>query len=66
MGVIWWNSLMTANCSVISGFGIPGEVSIDLNEDVTPEDDLSGNSDLDAFPTRVSEPWEMYFQPQFP
>jgi len=65
MGVIWFNSVMTAKRSEITkivdirGFGIPEEVPIELSQDVAPEDELLENSDLDAYPNEVSEPWEM-------
>ena len=73
MGVIWFNSVMTAKRSEITkivdirGFGIPEQVPIEFSQDVAPEDDLLENLDLDAFPSQISEPWEMCtFNPYFP
>ena len=59
MGVIWFNSVMTAKRSQITkivdnwGFGIPEEVPIEFSPDIAPEDDLLENSDLDVFPSQV-------------
>ena len=54
MGVIWFNLVMIAKHSEITiivdiiGFGIPiEEVPIEFNHDVTPEDELLKNYDLD-------------------
>ena len=65
MGVIWFNSIMTAKRDQITkivdirGFGMPEEVLIEFSQDIAPEDDLLENSDLDVFPSQVSEPWEL-------
>ena len=49
----------------IRGFGIPEQVPFEFSQDV-PEDDLLENSDLDAYPSQVSEPWELCtFNPEF-
>ena len=73
MGVIWFYSVMPAKRSEITeiadirGFGMPEEVPIEFSEDVPPKDDLLENSDYDAHPSQVSEPWEMCtFNPEFP
>ena len=51
----------------IRGFGIPEQVPIEFSQDIAPEDDLLENSDLDVFPSQVSEPWELCtFNPEFP
>ena len=51
----------------IRGFGIPEQVPIEFSQDIAPEDDLLENSDLDVFPSQVSEPWEFCtFNPEFP
>ena len=43
------------------------QVSIEFSQDIAPEDDLLENSDLDVFPSQVSEPWESCtFNPDFP
>ena len=50
----------------IIGFGIPEEVPIEFSQDVAPEDELLENSDLDAYPNQVSEPWKICtFNPNF-
>ena len=60
-GLIWFNLVMTAKRSQITkivdirGFGIP----IEFSQDLAPEDELLENSDLDAYPSQVSEHWEM-------
>ena len=59
MGVIWYNSVMTAKRSQITeimdirGFGIPEQVPIEFSQDIAPEDDLLGNSDLGVFPVGI-------------
>ena len=72
MGVILFNSLMTAKCSQITkivdirGFRISEEFHIEFSQDIAMEDDLLENSDLDVFPSQVSEPWESCtFNPNF-
>jgi len=41
--------------------------SIEFSQDIAPEDELLENSDLDVFPSQVSEPWESCtFNPDFP
>ena len=51
----------------IWSFEIPEQVPIEFNQDVAPEDDLLENSDFDAYPSQVSEPWELCtFNPKFP
>ena len=61
-GVIWYNSIMTAKRDQITeivdirGFGIPEQVPIEFSQDIASEDDLLENSDLDVFPSQVSEP----------
>jgi len=61
MGVIWFNLMMTAKRSEITkivdirGFEIPEQVPIEFNLDIAPEDDLWENSDLDTYPSQVSE-----------
>ena len=51
----------------IRGFGVPEEVPIKFSQDVAPEDKLLENLDLNAYPSQVSEPWEMCtFNPNFP
>ena len=50
----------------IRGFGIPEQFPIEFNQDTAPEDDLLENSDLDAYPSQASEPWELCaFNPEF-
>ena len=73
MEVIWFKSIMTAKRDQITkivdtrGFGIPEQVHIEFSQDIAPEDDLLENSDLDVFPSQVSEPWEScIFNPDFP
>jgi len=59
MGVIWYNSIMTAKRDQITGivdirgFGIPEQVPIEFSQDIAPEDDLLGNSDLGVFPVGI-------------
>ena len=51
----------------IWGFGIPDQVPIEFDQNVAPEDDLLANSDIDAYLSQISEPWELCtFDPQFP
>ena len=73
VGVIWFNSIMTAKRNQITkivdirDFGIPEEVPIEFNQEIASEDELLENSDLDTFPSQVSEPWELCtFNPEFP
>ena len=76
MGKIWlWESsgIMTAKRDQITeivdirGFGIPEQVPIEFSQDIAPKDDLLENSDLDVFPSQVSEPWGLCtFNPEFP
>ena len=46
MGVIWYNSIMTAKRDQITenvdirGFGIPEKVPFEFSQDIAPEDDL--------------------------
>ena len=59
MVVIWYNSVMNAKRSQITkivdirGFGIPEQVPIAFSQDIAPEDDLLGNSDLGVFPVGI-------------
>ena len=73
MGIIWFDSVMTAKRSKITkivdirGFGIQIEVPIEFSQNVAPKDELLENSNSDAYPSQVSEPWEMCtFNHKFP
>jgi len=51
----------------IQNFGVPEEVSIEFKQNIAPENEWLENSDLDAFPSQVSEPWELCtYNPKFP
>ena len=56
MGVIWFNSIMTAKRDQITeivdirGFGIPEQVPVELSQDIAPEIDLLENSEFVVIP----------------